>query len=478
MMIDNQKVGRRIAALRQRGGLTQQQLAAMMNVSHQAVSKWEGGQAMPDIQTLLDLTRFFGLTVEQLVAPEEDENEESEDVESENMEPEIKVNIDVEANKMTLQQLLQMAPYMTREAVEEIVLGMEAKLTAGDIARIAPFVGSECVEVLIEKHKPTFTWENLRKLAPHMRREKVDELARAISSGRETIETPEDSFNRAMNDIGKAFDDIGKGVDKAVRKAIRFGENVFNEVTSALNDLSEKPEEAPEERVRSDRAQTLRRRAFERALADGNWDWLAQHISELAEDDAITIQVVAKARDLGMHDWICEHLGDYADEAAAEAAIADGNWDWIADRINQLDSAMQQRAVHAALAAEKWDWIGENCNGLDLDAEAAGIVRAAWAKGAKELAAQIAKAHLNPAEMDVLAGECRAAEDYEMLKLVIDEAGEEFIDGLLADLAGKGDWARVQEYVFHAGTETVEKLMELAVDQGNFEAVDFLDLYL
>ena len=478
MMIDNQKVGRRIAALRQRGGLTQQQLAAMMNVSHQAVSKWEGGQAMPDIQTLLDLTRFFGLTVEQLVAPEEDAQEESEGTEPENMEPEIKVNMEAEANKMTLQQLLQMAPYMTREAVEEIALGMEAKLSAGDIARIAPFVGSECVEALIEKHKPTFTWENLRRLAPHMRRETVDELARAIASGRETVETPEDSFNRAMNDIGKAFDDLGKGVDKAVRKAIRFGENVFNEVTSALNDLSEDAGEAPEERVRSDRAQTLRRRAFERALADGNWDWLGQHISELADDDAITIQVVAKARDLGMHDWICEHMGDYADEAAAEAAIADGNWDWLADRVSQLDSAVQLRAVRAALEAEKWDWIGDACDGLDLDGEAAGIVRAAWAKGAKELAAQLAKSHLNPAEMDVLAGEFRAADDFEMLKLVINEAGEEFIDGFLADLAGKGDWAHVREYVFYAGTETVEKLMELAVDQGDFEAVDFLDTYL
>ena len=65
-MIDNRLVGRKIAAYRQSNALTQQQLAVMMNVSHQAVSKWESGQALPDIQTLMELTRFFGVTVEQL----------------------------------------------------------------------------------------------------------------------------------------------------------------------------------------------------------------------------------------------------------------------------------------------------------------------------------------------------------------------------------------------------------------------------
>ncbi len=43
MIIDNRAVGGRIAALRQRSALTQQQLAAMLCVSHQAVSKWEKG---------------------------------------------------------------------------------------------------------------------------------------------------------------------------------------------------------------------------------------------------------------------------------------------------------------------------------------------------------------------------------------------------------------------------------------------------
>ena len=45
-MIDNRIVGARIARLRQNSGLTQQQLAAITGVSHQAVSKWESGGSL------------------------------------------------------------------------------------------------------------------------------------------------------------------------------------------------------------------------------------------------------------------------------------------------------------------------------------------------------------------------------------------------------------------------------------------------
>ena len=69
-MIDNRAVGKTIATLRQNRNMTQQQLAATLNVSHQAVSKWENGAALPDVQTLMDLTRLFGITMEQLLSGE------------------------------------------------------------------------------------------------------------------------------------------------------------------------------------------------------------------------------------------------------------------------------------------------------------------------------------------------------------------------------------------------------------------------
>ena len=51
MMMDMELFGRKIAASRQNRGWTQRQLARQLSVSHQAVSKWEQGAAVPDLET-------------------------------------------------------------------------------------------------------------------------------------------------------------------------------------------------------------------------------------------------------------------------------------------------------------------------------------------------------------------------------------------------------------------------------------------
>lgn len=45
-------IGRNIVSLRKSAGMTQADLAAKLNYSDKAVSKWERGEAIPDIETL------------------------------------------------------------------------------------------------------------------------------------------------------------------------------------------------------------------------------------------------------------------------------------------------------------------------------------------------------------------------------------------------------------------------------------------
>ena len=66
-MIDNSRMGRFIATKRKALGLTQQQLAGRLNVSFQAVSKWENGNNVPDIMTLMELANFFNVSVDELL---------------------------------------------------------------------------------------------------------------------------------------------------------------------------------------------------------------------------------------------------------------------------------------------------------------------------------------------------------------------------------------------------------------------------
>lgn len=57
----------RIADLRKRDGLTQQELAEQLGVTYQSVSKWENGVTMPDITLLPDLARIFGVSVDEIL---------------------------------------------------------------------------------------------------------------------------------------------------------------------------------------------------------------------------------------------------------------------------------------------------------------------------------------------------------------------------------------------------------------------------
>ena len=66
-MIDAAKVGRQIADLRKVKGLTQNQLGERLNISFQAVSKWERGETLPDVGILLDLAKVLETTVDHIL---------------------------------------------------------------------------------------------------------------------------------------------------------------------------------------------------------------------------------------------------------------------------------------------------------------------------------------------------------------------------------------------------------------------------
>ena len=60
------QIGSNIRTLRQRKGMTQEQLAACLGVTYQAVSKWETGANTPDISLLPALAQLFGVPIDGL----------------------------------------------------------------------------------------------------------------------------------------------------------------------------------------------------------------------------------------------------------------------------------------------------------------------------------------------------------------------------------------------------------------------------
>ncbi len=65
----------KIIRLRKKMGWSQEELAEKMNVSRQAVSKWEGAQTVPDLEKILLLSRLFGVTTDYLLKDEIEDEE-------------------------------------------------------------------------------------------------------------------------------------------------------------------------------------------------------------------------------------------------------------------------------------------------------------------------------------------------------------------------------------------------------------------
>lgn len=67
-MLDSVKIGGFISGKRKELGMTQQQLADRLNISFQAVSKWENGSTFPNVELLPELSKVMEVTVDELLA--------------------------------------------------------------------------------------------------------------------------------------------------------------------------------------------------------------------------------------------------------------------------------------------------------------------------------------------------------------------------------------------------------------------------
>lgn len=78
------KINEQIMALRKQKGITQGELADVLGVSNQSVSKWESGQCCPDIQLLPTLAAYFEVSIDELMGADVLKKEPRSDIEDEN----------------------------------------------------------------------------------------------------------------------------------------------------------------------------------------------------------------------------------------------------------------------------------------------------------------------------------------------------------------------------------------------------------
>ena len=64
-------LSKRIAYLRKKSGISQAQLAMQLNISPSTVGMYEQGRRVPDLPTLISISRLFGVSLDYLVTGKE-----------------------------------------------------------------------------------------------------------------------------------------------------------------------------------------------------------------------------------------------------------------------------------------------------------------------------------------------------------------------------------------------------------------------
>ena len=60
-------IGEKLSKLRKENGISQEELAEKLNISRQAISKWENNESLPDTENLIAIAKLFNVSIDFLV---------------------------------------------------------------------------------------------------------------------------------------------------------------------------------------------------------------------------------------------------------------------------------------------------------------------------------------------------------------------------------------------------------------------------
>ncbi len=209
-MIDPHQTGAYIAQLRKERDWTQVELADRLNVTHQAVSRWETGDSFPDLITLAQLAQLFGVRMESLLdgnsthtspagtrrdallaelsAGHAERAAELAKVDPSDLETVIKsapltrpslinkVVKNMSEYSFSLEQVMGLAPFISQELLDAMVAGLNEKPGVQSLVGLAPFMSRPALNRLVSQLEGSMNIKYVIALAPHLDKTTLDLL--------------------------------------------------------------------------------------------------------------------------------------------------------------------------------------------------------------------------------------------------------------------------------------------------------------
>ena len=157
--------GAQLARLRKDCDMPQSALADTLNVTRQAVSKWERGEGFPDIGILCNIAEVFGLTVDALIQPAIAEApvpvmavDEETVQEIINIAPYLKVSTlsaiaeQLSQHNLDIRRVVELSEFMNDESLRKLLENSNLDtLDDALLARLIPFLDGESVMVVFDR---------------------------------------------------------------------------------------------------------------------------------------------------------------------------------------------------------------------------------------------------------------------------------------------------------------------------------------
>ncbi len=178
-MFDTTKFGKALSTLRKEADMTQNEVADKLNLSRQAVSKYERGESFPDISVLVMISELFNLTLDELIgygSPTEGESAILKNV--------AKGNTDVVAENIS--DVVNLAPLLKPSVLTKLSKQLKKQgIDISNIITLAEYLNDEDTLTLIEKANfDDISDELLEKFVPILNDNSKETIFQKILDGK------------------------------------------------------------------------------------------------------------------------------------------------------------------------------------------------------------------------------------------------------------------------------------------------------
>lgn len=165
-MFNIKKFGAYISRVRKKADMTQSELAERLNLTRQAISKYECGDSFPDVSILISIANIFGITLDELIGSGNPTEKEAAILEG----AAAGQNLSGALDKAYIHDIVNIAPLLKPSLLDKMAVGLAKQgIDISSIVALAEYMHDETVAKLLENATfDTLNEELLERLIPFL----------------------------------------------------------------------------------------------------------------------------------------------------------------------------------------------------------------------------------------------------------------------------------------------------------------------